>query len=353
MLSTTSPSTVWTHGAQPDGAQPPLPGRRRAVTGLLASGALWLSGCAARPVRPGGPPPVTTGVFHMADGAAIPYRAWLPAGTPEVVILALHGMNDSRDAWEVPAPAFTAAGIALISPDQRGFGATATRGLWPGTATLVDDARQQAAALRARYPASRLYLMAESMGGAVLMVLATTAPPPDVAGYILVAPAVWGRDEMTLPMRLLLWALDGIAPGLRLSGGGFVKVTASDNRAALVRLSTDPLTIHATRVDAIAGLVDLMDTAQAAAPRMPARSLFLYGGRDELIPAQATATIWRRLPKGVVRAFYPGGYHLLLRDKERAAPIGDILSWIANPAAPLPSGADLTAEPWLRLQDAG
>jgi acylglycerol lipase len=121
-----------------------------------------------------------------------------------------------------------------------------------------------------------------------------------------------------------------------------------------VRLSTDPLTIHATRVDAIKGLVDLMDDALAAASRFHAPALFLYGGHDELVPADATAATWRALPGspagGPVLAFYPSGYHLLLRDKDRAMPIGDILAWIGDPRSPLPSGADAAAATWLDQQ---
>jgi alpha-beta hydrolase superfamily lysophospholipase len=261
-------------------------------------------------------------------------------------------MNDSRDAWEYPAPAFTAAGIAVYSPDQRGFGATPTRGLWPGTQALVDDARSEANELRALYARVPLYLMAESMGGAVLMVLATEPDAPPVSGYILVAPAVWARSEMNFPTRALLWLVDKLFPGLRLTGRGFVKVTASDNRDALIRLSTDPLTIQATRVDAIKGLVDLMDRAAAAAPHMTEPALVLYGGHDELIPANATVAIWRALPAAAVRAFYPDGYHLLLRDQHRALAVTDIVSWIKDPHAPLPSGADKAAAVWLQQQEA-
>ena len=89
--------------------------------------------------------------------------------------------------------------------------------------------------------------------------------------------------------------------------GRVARVTASDNREAIKRLSQDPLTIHGTRFDAVRGLVDLMDAALAAAPRFRAPALFLYGGKDELIPDKATAATWRGLPEGPVRAFYPGG----------------------------------------------
>ena len=261
-------------------------------------------------------------------------------------------MNDSRDAWEYPAPELAAAGMAVFSPDLRGFGATDSRGLWPGTAGLTSDTQVMVKLLRARYPGTKFYILAESMGAAAMMVMATQPDPPAVDGYILIAPAVWARSEMTLLMRVSLWLADHTLPGLTLSGGGFVRVTASDNRQALVRLSTDPLTIHATRVDAIKGLVDLMDQAAAAAPAFRAPALFLYGGKDELVPAKATAATWRALPAGPVRAFYPNGYHLLLRDKDRAVPIGDVLAWMHDPAAALPSGADRAAGVWLSEQEA-
>jgi acylglycerol lipase len=41
-----------------------------------------------------------------------------------------------------------------------------------------------------------------------------------------------------------------------------------------------------------------------------------------------------------------------LRDKDRAVPIGDILAWIRDPQAPLPSGAQEAAAAWLAKQDA-
>ena len=325
---------------------------RRLTPALLA--VLLLGGCIASMApsgAPAGKPGETTDSFIMPDGTPLPYRVWLPSRKPEAVVLALHGMNDSRDAWEYPAPDFTAAGIAVYSPDLRGFGATRSRGVWPGTDLLAGDARVMAGLLHTRYPHTKLVLMAESMGAAALMVMATEPNPPPVDGYVLIAPAVWGRTEMNLLMRLALWVADHTVPGMTLTGGGIVKVTASDNHQALVRLSTDPLTIQETRVDAIKGLVDLMDRALAAAPRFNAPAMILYGGHDELVPARATAATWRALPEGPVRAFYPDGFHLLLRDKDRGVPIRDILAWIRDPAAPLPSGAEKAGRQWLKHQE--
>ena len=317
---------------------------------------LALAGCVSRLATPGPAvqaPVMTDGYFVMADGARLPYRTWMPpdGAAPRVVILALHGMNDSRDAWEYPAPDFAKAGMAVFAPDQRGFGAAPGRGRWAGTKGLVDDARQMAGLLAERYPHTPLVLMGESMGGAVLMKLATSPDPPPDMRYVLIAPAVWGRDDMNWFMRASLWVVYRLLPGLKLTGQG-TNIVASDNREALIRLSEDPLTLLKTRVDAIHGLVDLMGSAQAAAAHFRAPALFLYGGHDELVPKRAMAATWRALPQvghsGKERlAFYPHGYHLLLRDLARAVPIGDIIAWIDHPSAPLPSGADRAAAAWL------
>jgi acylglycerol lipase len=326
--------------------------RLKALSLLLAV-VMLVTGCAEHLVPPGPTiqsPLETQDAFIMPDGTRLPYRTWLPDTVPAAVILALHGMNDSRDAWEYPGPELAAHGIAVFSPDQRGFGDSVDRGYWPGTQALVDDARDMAVLLRQRYPHTRLILMGESMGAAVLMCLAASAEPPPADGYVLVAPAVWGRAEMNIFLRASLWLVANTIPGFTVTGQIAAKV-ASDNREAIRRLSTDPLTIHATRFDTIRGLVDLMDAALAAAPHFHGRALFMYGGKDEMIPDRATAATWRALPPGPLRAFYPAGYHLLLRDMERVTSIDDILAWIYRPDDPLPSGADRAAAVWLDKQE--
>ena len=112
--------------------------------------------------------------FTMPDGARLPYRAWLPAGPPSAVVLALHGFNDSRDAWEYPGAGFAAAGLAVYAPDQRGFGEA------PGAGAVAGHRRaggRRAPRWRGwcgrAIPGVPLVLMGESMGAAVLMVLAT------------------------------------------------------------------------------------------------------------------------------------------------------------------------------------
>jgi alpha-beta hydrolase superfamily lysophospholipase len=237
--------------------------------------------------------------------------------------------------------------MAVYAPDQRGFGDTAARETWPGVPALVDDADAMARDLHRRYPTAALYVMGESMGGAVALDLAARANPPPITGTIMLSPAVWGRQEQGFVLRSALWVANGVAPDYRITAGEVpVTVRASDNRDALIALVRDPLTIRSTQVAVLAGLVDLMDSAQAAAPRVHGRSFIAYGGHDQLVPAHAMAVAWAHLPPDTRRAVYPNGYHLLMRDLDRQAVIGDVIAWIRHPDELLPSGADIAAAAW-------
>lgn len=321
---------------------------------------LALGGCAALPVYdpvlPALPPASlkVDALFTMPDGARLPLREWLPAGPPRAILLALHGFNDSRDAMELPAPVFAGSGIAVFAPDQRGFGAAPLRGRWPGEGALQSDAASMLRQLRARYPGVPLYAMGESMGGAVAMTLAASPAAPHIDGWILISPAVWGRNEMPAGLRAGLWLVSHTLPGLSVTGGEVkLKVVASDNRDALVRLARNPLTIRRTRFDTLRGLTDLMDAAQEAAAHLPANVLALYGEKDVIIPIHAAARAWRHMPADVRQGLYPSGYHMLLRDRGRESVIADIVSWIGDHGAALPSGADRWARLWLEWRERG
>jgi acylglycerol lipase len=326
--------------------------RRQALTTLAS---LALAGCMATPRLTPLPLPQQTEApsppdldFTMDDGAKLPARAWLPpSGTAwRGIILALHGYTDSRDAWELPAPVFAQAGYAVFAPDQRGFGATAGRGKWFGVGRMVMDAQLLAAQLRARYPGKKLIAMGESMGGAVIAVLNATHPEAADA-WILESPAVWGWGELDPRLAAALLAADALAPGWSPNPGSVsIDITASDNRDALIRMGRDQLTMLRPTVASMRGVVDLMTDAQHAMPHLHGPVLLLDGRRDQVVPPPATASAWEKLPPNVRRAFYPNGYHLLLRDKDRALVDADILAWLAAPDAWLPSGADVAAGAW-------
>ncbi|WNJ99957.1 alpha/beta hydrolase [Thalassospiraceae bacterium LMO-JJ14] len=284
--------------------------------------------------------------FWTRDGIALSYRRWLPETAPKAVIVALHGFNDYSAFFEQPAAYLMRQGIASYAYDQRGFGANGFRGRWFANDRLRMDALDFTRAVAAKHPGVPVYLLGESMGGAVAMTLGAEHATPWIAGTILSAPAVWSRDTMPWYQRASLWLAAHTLPALPLSGRGF-KIKPSDNIEMLIQLGRDPLVIKGTRVDAINGLVDLMDEAMAAAPGLRGQALILYGGKDEIIRRGPTQQMLERLPPSPEEtrklAVYPGGYHMLLRDLAAETVWADIAHWLDNPASALPSGADKDA----------
>lgn len=315
--------------------------------GAAGIGLLLLAACAPHVERPGpavADPVLRDCVFHAADGATLPYRVWMPdQDPPRAVVVALHGFNDYGNFFAEPGNYLRERGIASYAYDQRGFGATARAGLWPGSAALADDLRAFVRVARARHPGTPLYLLGESMGGAVILTAFANGPPPAADGVILSAPAVWGRVTMPWYQQAALWLSAHTLPAARVSGRG-LDITPSDNIEMLRALGRDPLVIKETRIDAVHGLVDLMDEALDGAPRFETRALILYGRKDEIVPKAPTRMMLERLPEQARArqrvAFYAEGYHMLLRDLQAEVPWRDIAAWIEDAAQPLPSGAD-------------
>jgi alpha-beta hydrolase superfamily lysophospholipase len=313
-----------------------------------------LAGCAAIPFgipKPyPGHPIITSGYFSLPDGAREPYRLYPAQGPVQAVVLALHGYTDSRDGWAILAGTLTPHGVQIYAPDLSSFGASRNRGHWPGTAVLVDESRDEAVQLRAQYPGVKLYIMGESMGGAIGLLLGAGQNPPPVDGYILSAPAVWGGPEMDPLYRASLRLAAYFDPGKRLTGRS-IHIKASDNIPALYAFGEDPLTIHAPRVDHLAGLVTLMGQALAACAEFRQPALILYGGHDQLIPPEAMRACWNAIPANapVTLAYYPPDYHLIPRDLERATPSADILAFIQGRG--LPSSAPSAATVFLATGD--
>lgn len=328
---------------------------------LVAFLLLGLGACVPRMELPGpaiAQPELADEALVTADQVKLPIQRWLPNPTaPKAIILGIHGMNDYANAFAMPGEWWAKHGIATYAYDQRSFGRALSPGLWPGEDALVDDLDTMIELLHARYPGIPLYLLGESMGGAVAMTALTRSDRPKVDGVILAAPAVWGRATMDLGTRIALWFAVRTLPWLHLSGRG-LNITPSDNREMLMALARDPLVIKETRVDAIWGLVNLMDDALAEAPRLDDTPLLiLYGERDEIIPKEPTRKMIESLAPdstGVRKiAIYPKGYHMLLRDLEAKTVWEDVLHWIEDPKAPLPSGADKTGLAALQDRDKG
>ncbi|MDD2851942.1 MAG: lysophospholipase [Desulfuromonadaceae bacterium] len=285
-------------------------------------------------------PKLEQGRYITEDGTVLPVRTWLPKNIPiKAVIVALHGFNDYSNAFSGPGSYLSRRGIACYAYDQRGFGYAPGHGLWSGTEAYANDLTNFVNEVHKYSPDVPLYVLGESMGGAVTIVAMTGDRPPHVDGIILVAPAVWGRDTMPWYQRWLLACASHTVPWMKLTGK-VLGITPSDNKTMLRPLGLDSKVIRETRIDAMYGLTNLMDAALSQAGKLRAPTLVQYGKHDQIIPRKPMFLMLEKVPVTTRKAFYKNGYHMLLRDLQREKPLADIAAWVSNRNGRLPFGKD-------------
>ena len=301
---------------------------------------LALAACAATTAPLGNErvtPHFEDGVLVARDGMRLPLREWAAEeGAPKAVIIALHGMSDYSNAFDMPAKTWAKRGITTLAIDQRGFGKAPNPGLWAGGDVMRGDLNDFAIAAHARFPGVRIFALGESMGGAVVLSSLASAHIPPVDGAILVSPAVWSRADMPALYRIALFMVAHVTPGIILTNNAasrVVKIVPSDNIPMMIALGKDPLFQKQTRADTLYGLVNLMGEARMAPSRLNTTTpiLYLHGLKDQVIPPKPAEATIRDLGERAQVREYPDGYHMLLRDLDRAKVQGDVADFVLQP----------------------
>lgn len=111
-------------------------------------------------------------VFHIQTATAhrIPVYSWLPATSPEAVVLIAHGMAEYAMRYAPVANLLAEQGIAVYAHDQRGHGRAVTQSHEQGMVeddwfdSAVKDVLDVVEELRTLHPGKKIFLLGHSMG---------------------------------------------------------------------------------------------------------------------------------------------------------------------------------------------
>ena len=109
------------------------------------------------------PPHLAAKAFVTRDGLKLPLREW-DAKDPKAIIVALHGMSDYSEAFDMPGPFWAEHGITVFAYDQRGFGAAPDPGIWAGGDLMRRDLSDFVDAVHAKYPGLPVFALGREHG---------------------------------------------------------------------------------------------------------------------------------------------------------------------------------------------
>lgn len=266
---------------------------------------------------------------HVAagDGSRLPLARWQPATAPEAVVIGLHSYGDYHAAFARLGPWLAEHGVALLAYDQRGFGASGSRGKWPGALNLIQDLADVVEAVRAELPEAPLVVLGESMGGSVALAGLGSGNVGDVDRLILAAPGVRRGDAPLqqlhdLALRLGALALPWLAVELRRGSRPWLVPEEAE------RLAEDPLILRELSVGTYEGLIELASLASDQPEVELPPTLVLYGELDATINRTAIDELVERLGERGTLRLYPERHHLLLHEQGAEQLFADCRNWL-------------------------
>ncbi len=283
-------------------------------------------------------------VFIAQDGARLGLTVWPAAGEtePEYVVVGIHGMNDFANAFHMAGPYWAERGVTTYAYDQRGFGRSPAKGIWPEEELMREDLRTAVAVARRMHPDATITVVGISMGGSVALSAFGSDRPPEADRLIASGPGLRGWGAVNPLYQMSLWLSTHTRPGWVVQPPKrFVRIEPSDNIEMLQRTWSDPRMTRENRIDQVYGVVSLMETAHDRIGRLPAGLpvLLAYGANDYVIPEGGVKRTARKLPQHARTVYYEKGYHMLLRDLQAETVHADYLAFMMAPDTELPSGA--------------
>ncbi|ULP47752.1 alpha/beta hydrolase [Mycolicibacter virginiensis] len=270
----------------------------------------------------------TERTFEGVRGVPIVYDTWTPDTPPRAVVVLSHGFGEHARRYDHVAERFAAAGLVTYALDHRGHGRSGgKRVLCRSIAEYTDDFHTCAGIAAREHPGLPRVVLGHSMGGAIVFSYGVDRPD-DYQLMVLSGPAVAMTDTVSPGLAFVAKAVGAIAPSLPVEK--LDSALVSRDPAVVVAYNEDPL-VHHGRVPAgvARALIKVGETMPTRAQALTAPLLVVHGADDGLVPAEGSRRLVECVGSNDVRlTVYPGLYHEVFNEPERAQVLDDVVGWI-------------------------
>jgi len=266
--------------------------------------------------------------FRGARDRSIYFQCWEPESVPRAVLLVAHGAAEHSARYQPLAQFFTGCEFAVAALDHNGHGYSEGR---PGHVSSFNEYLYDLAIfhrqIAARYAGAPMFLFGHSMGGLITSNYLLHHQREFVGG-ILSGPAI-KTDLQPGPLQMLLLRL----LALLIPRVGMLKLNAngiSRDPEVVRKYIEDPLVFHG-RMSArmLRELFAGMNAIQTGAVRIKLPILLLHGGEDVMTAPEGSRFLYEHISStDKTMKIYPGLYHEILNEPERAEVLAQMLDWI-------------------------
>jgi alpha-beta hydrolase superfamily lysophospholipase len=267
--------------------------------------------------------------FTSWDGLKLFYRAWQSAASSDKAVILLHRGHEHGGRFQELVDALDLDEFSMFAWDARGHGRSpGERGYAEDFSYLVKDLDAFVRFVSQEYgiPVCNLAVIAHSVGA----VLAATwihdyAPPIRV--MVLGSPAF--RVKLYIPFALFFLRLQ-----LKFRSKAFVKsyvkaAMLTHDTEERVAYTSDGLITRSIAVNILIGMHDASTRLMEDAAAISVPALFLSSGNDWVVDVEAQRQFFDKLSATDKEMHvYPGVYHDLFHEKDRALPIGKARQFI-------------------------
>lgn len=220
-------------------------------------------------------------------------KEWLPPEQADSrgVLLCLHGFGLNSSSFTDFGERMAAQGYRTYALDVRGFGGWRVSGVQPTCDfdASVQDVRVALQALRSAYPGSPVYLLGESMGGALALKVASEFPDL-MDGVIASVPSSERFDQKKNSLRVGLRLLR--APNEEYDVSQKVVDKAVSKKSLRIAWISDPRNRLSMSPRELLQFDRFMNCAVKSSKHIKIPALLIQGCRDKLVRPESTVEIY-------------------------------------------------------------
>ena len=272
---------------------------------------------------------------EISEPGLPPTCAWLPAGKPTSVLLCIHGLGLHMGSYRDLAEALKKRGMAVYAVDVRGFGSWFLKGEpkldFEGT---IADIGKTIEYIQQRYPTTPIYLLGESMGGAVAL-QAAAHYQDKIKGLICSVPAGDRHQGLSSDMHVGMHVLTG-GFRQRFDAGSLVISYATDNPEHRSMWESDPRSRKMYSPSELLTFQHLMNRNMPAAHSLSSLPvLVIQGTKDRLVLGSGTWDVYDHITSPNRKFAISMAAEHLIYENGQCSPedLQYTLNWMNNVAA--------------------